>query len=295
MGLASEEGMIHKASVFGVLTKAMMMNASLRRAFSLIEMMVALGIVGLLLLILLPVIGRARHASKTVLCAAHLQQLGQVMLVYVTDNDGVVPYATIRVNSTWDVLIAPAWGGSSPAVGLSTPKPSPVLSCPEDTLQRPDWAGYSPTAVRSYAMPQAPVSYTGELLYGIGAVQWLPEYPIEGFRAIRLSQVKRPSQYLLLVENPGSQREDGTSENIAGNRVGSWVDAPSGQTRSHSAGPQKGLPITLPVHGRAQWNYLFCDGHVDLLRPLETVEQLPGMSEGETLNGPSGFWRNNAK
>src|SRR5688572_24158263 len=162
-----------------------------RRGFSLTELLVVIGIVAVVLSILIPVLSRARRAAKTAVCAAHLQQLGQAMLLYTNDNGGVLPYACTSDRDTWDVLIAVTLGKVQQASGPSTPDPSPVLACPDDDRARPTYAltpGYAPTAVRSYAMPQAGIGFSGELLYGIGAVQHLPDTPIPGFRGIRLNE-----------------------------------------------------------------------------------------------------------
>lgn len=259
-----------------------------RSAFSLLELLVVIAIIGVLLSILLPLLAQVRHSAKTVVCAAHLQQLGQAFLLYTGENRGVLPYAGLSDHDTWDTLIAPTLGRTQQATGPATADPSPVLACPEDDRDRPTYAGvpgYSPTAVRSYSMPQALLGFSGELLYGIGVAQHLPDTPVPGFRGIRLTEVRRPAQYLLLVENFTYDASDGTSNNIAGNWVGSWVGSPSGQTLSYTAGANEGLPIALPVHAK-KWNYLFCDGHVQVLAPVDTVKRLPGMTEGQALRQP---------
>jgi prepilin-type N-terminal cleavage/methylation domain-containing protein len=53
------------------------MSAPLRsrhRAFSLVELLVAIGIITLLLAMLLPVLSRVRHAGRATKCLANLQQ-----------------------------------------------------------------------------------------------------------------------------------------------------------------------------------------------------------------------------
>ncbi len=61
-----------------------------RAAFSLIELLVAISIIGLLLALALPAIGRAREASRNAECKNHLRQIG-VGLHNHTSQWGVFP------------------------------------------------------------------------------------------------------------------------------------------------------------------------------------------------------------
>jgi len=61
-----------------------------RAAFSLIELLVAISIIGLLLALGLPAIGRAREASRNAECKNHLRQIG-VSLHNHTSQSGLFP------------------------------------------------------------------------------------------------------------------------------------------------------------------------------------------------------------
>ena len=65
-----------------------------RRAFSLIELLVVIGIIGILLGILLPVTARARREAKKVACKAQLANIGAAFQMYLNENDGWYPPAT---------------------------------------------------------------------------------------------------------------------------------------------------------------------------------------------------------
>src|ERR1051326_9536670 len=62
-----------------------------KRGFSLVELMVVIGIVTILLALLLPVITRVQERSRQLKCAAHLQQLGIGLQNYATNNHGWYP------------------------------------------------------------------------------------------------------------------------------------------------------------------------------------------------------------
>ena len=62
-----------------------------RRAFTLVELLVVVGIVALLIAILLPVLGKARAASNRAVCLSNIRQLGIGILMYCQDNEGYFP------------------------------------------------------------------------------------------------------------------------------------------------------------------------------------------------------------
>lgn len=62
------------------------------RAFTLVELLVVIGIITLLVGTLLPTLSRARSQADAVVCAANLRTMGQALLIYVNDNDGNLPY-----------------------------------------------------------------------------------------------------------------------------------------------------------------------------------------------------------
>ncbi len=62
-----------------------------RCAFSLVELLVVIGILFLLIALFLPSLAKARTAANTVSCLANLRSIGQAMLLYATQHNGYIP------------------------------------------------------------------------------------------------------------------------------------------------------------------------------------------------------------
>jgi prepilin-type N-terminal cleavage/methylation domain-containing protein len=62
-----------------------------RRAFTLVELLVVIGIIAVLISILLPSLARARQHAVSVQCMSNLRQIGQAAFQYAAENKGYMP------------------------------------------------------------------------------------------------------------------------------------------------------------------------------------------------------------
>ena len=107
------------------------------RGFTLVELLVVIGIIALLISILLPTLGAARESANAVACASNMRSAGQAMVIYTTEQDGWLA----GPNTSGQF-----WARSTDAIG---PGESSADTVP---LQNMDWM--SPTLGLTLELPE---------------------------------------------------------------------------------------------------------------------------------------------
>ena len=65
------------------------------RGFTLVELLVVIGIIALLVSILLPSLNKARQQANLVACMANLRQIGSTLQIYAAQNKGLAPWGAV--------------------------------------------------------------------------------------------------------------------------------------------------------------------------------------------------------
>lgn len=103
-----------------------------RRAFTLIELLTVIAIIGILAAIIIPVVGRVRESARVAQCSSNIRQIGMALNLYANDHKGIYPapinYATAGTDG-FDYAAQLVIGGY-------IPRKSGLFGCPSDTKVR---------------------------------------------------------------------------------------------------------------------------------------------------------------
>ncbi|HEY1686421.1 MAG TPA: prepilin-type N-terminal cleavage/methylation domain-containing protein [Tepidisphaeraceae bacterium] len=270
--------------------------------FTLVELLVVVGIIALLISILLPTLSRARKQANIAVCMSNERQIGLALVMYTQDNQGWLPL--IKGDPNWN---GPYWyiplcrymgrdlslynsNATDPTSGLPMFETLPVdliskvfRACP-DAKQLPTATNWQPGYGMNYdlflgtnvipkgsAMPPNVDTNVNDL-----EVFLLPASGINYVvGTVKLASVPRPVERIIVGDAPQywmgmlyngfptTLRYDFYKDTTDTN-FALFGNFSGGEPFRHGGTPQ--WCTTSDVHrALCKANYLFCDGHVETL------------------------------
>jgi len=244
------------------------------RAFTLVELLVVIGIIAVLVGVLLPALSKARAAASKVKCAANLRSMGQAIYVYAAGNKGKMPMHPANgplwlwdvPTETCDQLLRTS--GASKQGGNRS-----MFYCPEFSEQEVDelWnyngfrvIGYFLLTTRVYQNGNQVVPRTGTV--GAPNPSEFCDLDILGLRhfidslhpSVPQKIVSTGASVKLFVPTHASDMELATDAIIYRTDTTKWATTGGwggGQNIHMSSHQKNGIPTGA--------NILFLDGHVD--------------------------------
>lgn len=258
------------------------MKPKASNAFTLVELLVVIGIIAVLISILLPSLAKARAAAVNVACQSNLRQLGIYALQYTIDSGGWLPVTGSATKND-----AYAYSEMSPgpwAERLGIPNPSnvwpnyciaPILRCPSLYPQ------LQPNPVEKSGAWEAKATYALNMYLGGWKAGWASAgQPSNGYpyKSLRVRQLN--SEKYWFCDSSYAVYSNGW-------RCGGYINMQDGTMLPFSWMSSN----AVPPHPGNSANFLMGDGHVENLSKKEWSSWPSGYtSKGQWKFTGQRFW-----
>ena len=178
-----------------------------QKAFSLIELLVAISVISLLMAILVPVLATAKSQAYGAVCQSNLRQLYLANTGYTIDNDGYyVPAAPdiysenggkYRWHGVRDSADEPFDAGQGPLIGYLVD--GKVKNCPEGTYFQKDgtWDENFERGCGGYGYNHI---YLGSRDWEERQFTTIEQMALAGWETTRATEVSKPSETLMFAD-----------------------------------------------------------------------------------------------
>ncbi len=246
-----------------------------RSGFTLVELLVVIGIIAVLIGVLLPALSRARQQSQAVACLSNMRQLGQGLVLFAGEHKGYLPKAWYngrafatkpgtgpsgRDHLPQDYSAPDAWGYRFPMLGWDyvllkyVGNSKQVFACPTDT--EPQLRGVSDFGLPASSLPDKKDANDIPGSYRLNTSDVVDE----AWTAIKVSQYRRSSQAIIIVEGARAPLGQEPFHHVA-----TWENDARG-----GVGPTFKQNVAWDRHAGKRSNYAFADGHAESLAYDET-------------------------
>jgi prepilin-type N-terminal cleavage/methylation domain-containing protein/prepilin-type processing-associated H-X9-DG protein len=241
-----------------------------RKAFTLVELLVVIGIIAVLIAILLPVLGRAREQSHRIKCLSNLRQLGTAFMMYVNENHGTFPSPTAdgMRDEDW-VRWEPAHNPDAATVAkgsvisyLGDSVSPEILRCPSDDID-----SHSQGADKTNGPYPYSYSVNWDICRQIGPGYEDPNHP-----SVRITQIQNASQKILAIDESAVTVDDGcwAADNYTNNQTSGKNCLSNRHEKNGEDVAEAGLKFQKnPGRG----NVVFADGHADFVPRLDAWDE----------------------
>jgi prepilin-type N-terminal cleavage/methylation domain-containing protein/prepilin-type processing-associated H-X9-DG protein len=232
------------------------------RGFTLVELLVVIGIIALLISILLPALSKAQESAKRVSCLSNLRQLGGAMVMYLTANRGNFPRSAPYTDIPKDNYDWVSWlPGADPKDGALVPYlggfMKKIYLCPTDDVNAHTAASGHPRYPYSYSMNSRLNIWEPGKTMPFQDTSYYDKHDV----ALKITEVRNPTEKILFFEEDDASIDDGSGK----------LSTPNLLAVRHDRQNQKSATITINLlsggisvpASEARGNVVFCDGHAD--------------------------------
>jgi len=242
------------------------------RAFTLVEMVVVISIIGLVMAMMLPSLGRARGKAKAVVCASNVRQLGIAWTCYADDYDGFA-MPTMKGGSDW------CWWGKILAGGVdhkegflwpymeSELKEDSVYGCPEQRFGSYGLQGKPSTEPDDKKWITSTYGYNGYYLCPPHS-GWESDINIRNRSWQKITTVKNPDEVFSFADTLIDLSPTGNGLTLQNNAL---LDPPYKYTENSGNPWVKNVSPTTCFRHYNKTSVVFVDGHCGLM-DLEGAE-----------------------